>query len=45
MIKAFLALALHVEGRAAERDRVAGEVLEQGGEAAALALVQALRHA
>ncbi len=45
MVKAFLALALHVEGRATERDRIAGEVLEQGGDAAAVALAQSLMHA
>ena len=45
MVKAFLALALHVEGRATERDRIAGEVLEQGGDAAAVALAQSLIHA
>ena len=45
MVKAFLALALHVEGRSTERDRIATEVLEQGGDEAAVALAQSLLQA
>lgn len=45
MVKAFLALALHVEGRGTERDRVAAEVLEQGSDKAAVALAQSVMNA